>query len=71
MALKEYKLGTTFPGVIGRTAEVSKPAWPAAFSASETFDVGVDLGSPVSLVYAERRPFPFSGEIRQGQVELK
>jgi arylsulfatase len=44
---------------------------PAAFTASETFDVGVDLGSPVSLVYAERRPFPFSGKIRQVQVELK
>ncbi len=44
---------------------------PAAFTASETFDVGVDLGSPVSLIYAERRPFPFSGQIRQVQVELK
>jgi arylsulfatase A-like enzyme len=44
---------------------------PAAFTASETFDVGVDLGSPVSLVYAERRPFPFSGKIRQVEVELK
>jgi hypothetical protein len=29
---------------------------PAAFSASETFDVGVDLGSPVSLDYFDRRP---------------
>jgi arylsulfatase len=29
MAIKEYKLGTTFPGVIGRTLDVSKPAWPA------------------------------------------
>jgi arylsulfatase len=30
---------------------------PAAFTASETFDVGVDLGSPVSLDYFDRRPF--------------
>ena len=28
MALIEYQPGTTFPGVIGRTAEVSTPAWP-------------------------------------------
>ena len=35
MALKEYKPGTTFPGVIGRTSEVSKPAWPAPNRAKE------------------------------------
>jgi len=28
MAINEYKSGTAFPGVIGRTAEVSTPAWP-------------------------------------------
>ncbi|HEY2172926.1 MAG TPA: arylsulfatase, partial [Mycobacteriales bacterium] len=28
MALKEYQPGTTFPGVIGRTTDVSSPAWP-------------------------------------------
>jgi arylsulfatase A-like enzyme len=28
MALKEYKPGTAFPGVIGRTFDVSSPAWP-------------------------------------------
>ena len=28
MPLKEYKPGSAFPGVIGRTAEVSTPAWP-------------------------------------------
>ena len=40
---------------------------PAAFTASETFDVGVDLGSPVSLDYFDRRPFPFNGRIERGQ----
>ena len=30
MALKEYKPGTAFPGVIGRTFDVSSPAWPRA-----------------------------------------
>ena len=28
MALKEYKSGTSFPGVIGRTIQESSPAWP-------------------------------------------
>ena len=28
MTLKEYKPGTTFPGVIGRTVSESEPAWP-------------------------------------------
>jgi arylsulfatase len=44
---------------------------PAAFSASETFGVGVDLGSPVSLDYFDRRPFRFEGEIGSVEVELK
>jgi arylsulfatase len=35
MALREYKPGTTFPGVIGRTPDVSKPAWPAPNRAKE------------------------------------
>ncbi len=43
---------------------------PAAFTASETFDVGVDLGSPVSLGYFDRRPFPFTGMIRSVTVRL-
>ncbi len=44
---------------------------PAAFTASETFDVGVDLGSPVSLAYEKRRPFQFDGRIREVRVEIK
>ena len=28
MALTEYEPGQAFPGVIGRTFDVSKPAWP-------------------------------------------
>ena len=38
---------------------------PAGFTASETFDVGIDLGSPVSLDYHERAPFPFTGKIEK------
>ena len=44
---------------------------PAAFTASETFDVGTDLGSPVSLDYFERRPFAFDGVIDSVKVVLK
>ncbi len=43
---------------------------PGAFSASETFDVGVDLGSSVSLDYAERRPFKFDGKVSAVKVVL-
>ncbi len=44
---------------------------PAAFSASETFDVGIDLGSPVSPTYEERRPFEFDGKIGSVKVQHK
>ncbi len=44
---------------------------PAAFTASETFDVGTDLGSPVSLDYFDRRPFAFDGKINTVDVQLK
>ncbi len=44
---------------------------PAAFTASESFDVGVDLGSTVSRDYFERRPFKFAGKIGKVTVELK
>jgi arylsulfatase A-like enzyme len=35
MALKEYKPGQAFSGVIGRTFDVSQPAWPAPNRARE------------------------------------
>jgi arylsulfatase len=38
---------------------------PAGFTASETFDIGVDLGSPVSLDYRAKAPFPFTGTIHK------
>ena len=44
---------------------------PLAFTASETFDVGVDLGSPVSTEYYDQRPFEFNGTIQQVKVDLK
>ena len=42
-----------------------------AFTASETLDVGVDLGSPVSLDYFDRRPFRFDGKIEAVDITLK
>ncbi|MEA2011100.1 MAG: arylsulfatase, partial [Actinomycetota bacterium] len=36
---------------------------PAIFTAGETFDVGMDLGSPVALDYYGRTPFEFTGTI--------
>lgn len=36
---------------------------PGAHTASETFDVGKDLGSPVALDYYDRAPFKFNGKI--------
>jgi hypothetical protein len=44
---------------------------PGAFSASETLDIGVDLGSPVSLDYFDRRPFRFDGKVRSAEVSLR
>ncbi len=44
---------------------------PVAFSATESFDVGLDLGSPVSASYEDHRPFEFTGKIDRMVVELK
>lgn len=44
---------------------------PGAFTATESFDVGIDLGSPVSMNYYERRPFEYGGRIDQVSIELK
>ena len=38
---------------------------PADHTASETFDVGTDLGSPVAMDYLDRAPFEFSGKIEK------
>lgn len=43
---------------------------PAAFSASETLDVGIDLGSPVSFEYLEKAPFKFDNKINTVYIKL-
>lgn len=42
---------------------------PAIHTASDTFDVGKDLGSPVALDYYDRAPFEFNGAIEK--IEIK
>ena len=49
-------------------AEVGRTV-PAVFTASETFDVGEDLMSPVSLDYYDRAPFKFNGKIEKIYVK--
>ena len=49
---------------------IAKRTAPAAFTASETFDVGIDLGSTVSEAYSERRPFEFDGKIKTMNVQM-
>ncbi len=44
---------------------------PAAFTASESLDIGCDLGSTVSTDYFSRRPFVFEGKIDTVKVQLK
>lgn len=39
------------------------------FDASETFDVGLDLGAPASIDYLDRSPFPFEGKIHNVNVK--
>jgi hypothetical protein len=36
---------------------------PLLFIANECLDIGVALGSPVSLDYGDRAPFKFNGKI--------
>jgi arylsulfatase len=38
---------------------------PAVFTASETFDVGVDLNSPVADAYFDKGSFPFEGNLKK------
>jgi hypothetical protein len=42
---------------------------PGGHTASETFDVGKDLGAPVSLDYYDRAPFLFNGKINSINIK--
>jgi hypothetical protein len=47
-----------------------KPPYLAP-SPRETFEVGIDLGSPTLLDYFDRRPYAFEGKISAVSVQLK
>ncbi|ULE31812.1 arylsulfatase [Mycobacterium sp. IDR2000157661] len=49
-------------GVVVGQAQVPVSA-PLLFTANDCLDIGICLGSPVSLDYRERAPFPFEGHI--------
>jgi len=51
-------------GKAAGTGEV-KQAVPARFSATESFDIGMDLGSTVSPAYREEAPYMFTGGIKK------
>ncbi len=42
---------------------------PLMFTANDCFDIGADLGSPVSLDYFEKKPFEFKGTIKKTKVK--
>ena len=41
---------------------------PLAFTANDCLDIGIALGSPVSLDYYEKAPFKFNGTIERVHV---
>jgi arylsulfatase len=42
---------------------------PAGFTVTETFDVGMDLNSPVADAYFDRAPFAFEGQLKRLHFE--
>ena len=44
---------------------------PGGFSLSESFDVGVDNGTPVSNNYETKDHFPFIGQLDKVTITLK
>jgi arylsulfatase len=42
---------------------------PLLFTANDCLDIGIALGSPVSLDYFEKAPFKFNGKIDQVHVQ--
>jgi arylsulfatase len=55
-------------GTLAATGRVPISA-PLLFTANDCLDIGVDLGSPVSLDYFDRAPFGFNGKIQQVHVK--
>jgi hypothetical protein len=45
-------------------------AAPARFSATETLDIGMDLGASASHAYHDKAPFAFTGTIKSVEIEV-
>jgi len=43
---------------------------PGRFSATETLDIGMDLGSTVTPAYREQAPFAFTGTVKEVKIEV-
>jgi hypothetical protein len=54
-------------GEVVATGQVPISA-PLGFTANDCLDIGIALGSPVSLDYYDKRPFKFDGTIEQVHV---
>jgi len=67
-AIQAATLTLSVDGEVVGTARVELSC-KTMFDTSETFDVGVDLGSPVSLHYDGRSPFGFSGSIKSLNIK--
>jgi len=48
---------------------IAETTVPAIFTASETFDVGMDLGSAVAMQYHDKIPFKFTGKIEKINIK--
>ena len=55
-------------GKVAATGRVPVSA-PLLFTANDCLDIGIALGSPVSLDYREMAPFKFNGTIEQVHVK--
>ena len=57
-------------GQVVATGQVPISA-PLIFTANDCLDIGIALGSPVSLDYFDKAPFKFNGTIEQVHVEYQ
>ncbi len=48
---------------------MAKTTVPAIFTASESFDVGMDMGSGVAMEYHDKIPFKFTGKIKKLNIK--
>jgi hypothetical protein len=62
------KVTMTVDGKVVAEGEVPISA-PLLFTANDCLDIGIALGSPVSLDYSDKAPFKFNGKIEQVHVK--